>query len=369
VSAAAIPLVNLDRQYAAIKDEVAAAISEVLESKAFILGPYVQRFEAAFAVFQGTKHAIGCSSGTSAISLALEALGIGEGDEVVTVGHTFSASAGAIRHVGATPVFVDIEPAAYTMDVSALKSALTKRTKAILPVHLYGTPCRMSDMAELARATGIAIVEDAAQAHGATQGGRKMGGFGSAATFSFYPGKNLGAYGDAGAIVTNDDALAERLRKLRDHGRLSKYTHDVAGYNHRMDGIQGAVLSVKLKYLSKWNERRRAVAKRYDAALRPLGFKTIEPPGDTVSAYHLYVVEVSNRDAVQKALSTAGIASGVHYPVPLHKQPAYRRWSADVVLPVTERIAERILSLPICADISDAEQDRVISAFMASARI
>jgi dTDP-4-amino-4,6-dideoxygalactose transaminase len=369
MSAATIPFVNLDRQYAAIKDEVATAIAQVLESKAFILGPYVQSFEAAFAEFQDAKHAIGCSSGTSAISLALEALGVGEGDEVVTVAHTFSASAGAIRHVGATPVFVDIEPAAYTMDVRALKSAVTKRTKAILPVHLYGTPCRMSEMVEFARAQGIAIVEDAAQAHGATQSGKNMGGFGNAATFSFYPGKNLGAYGDAGAIVTNDDALAERVRKLRDHGRTSKYMHDVAGYNHRMDGIQGAVLSVKLKYLSKWNERRRAVAKRYDAALRPLGFKTVEPPADTVSAYHLYVVEVSNRDAVQKALSDVGIATGVHYPVPLHKQAAYRRWSAKVVLPVTERIAERILSLPICADISDAEQDRVISALTAVAKI
>jgi dTDP-4-amino-4,6-dideoxygalactose transaminase len=369
VSAATIPFVNLDRQYAAIKDEIAAAIAAVLESKAFILGPHVRSFEAAFASFQGAKHAIGCSSGTSAISLVLEAMGIGAGDEVVTVAHTFSATAGAIRHVGATPVFVDIEPTAYTMDVSAMQAAVTKRTKAILPVHLYGTPCAMSEIADFARGRGLAIVEDAAQAHGATRGGKSMGAFGSAATFSFYPGKNLGAYGDAGAIVTDDDALAERIRKLRDHGRTSKYTHDIAGYNHRMDGIQGAVLSVKLEYLAKWNERRRAVAKRYDAALRPLGFKTIEPPADALSAYHLYVVEVSNRDAVQKALRDAGIETGVHYPVPLHKQPAYRRWSAEVVLPVTERIAERVLSLPICGDISDAEQDRVIAAFTAVANI
>jgi dTDP-4-amino-4,6-dideoxygalactose transaminase len=359
-----IPFVNLDRQYDALRDEIATAIGQVLDSKAFILGPYVEKFEREFAAFHDTKHAIGCSSGTSAISLAVEALGIGGGDEVVTVGHTFAASAGAIRHAGAVPVFIDIEPAAYTMDVGAIEAAITSRTKAIMPVHIYGTPCDMPGIGEIAKRRGIAVIEDAAQAHGATIGGRKIGGFGAAATFSFYPGKNLGAYGDAGAVVTNDDALAERIRKLRDHGRMSKYLHDVIGYNHRIDGIQGAILSVKLKYLAAWNERRRAVAARYDAAFRPRGFKTIEPPSGTESVYHLYVVEVSNRDVVQHALADRGIATGVHYPVPLNKQPAFAPWSGDAPLPVTERIVPRIVSLPICAEITNGEQDQVIAAFL-----
>ena len=363
-----VPLVNLDRQYETIRADVQAAINRVLESKAFILGPFTEAFERDFAAFQGARHAIGCSSGTSAISLVLEALGIGPGHEVVTVGHTFAASASAIRHAGAVPVFVDIEPAAYTMDPACLEAALTPRTKAIMPVHLYGTSCDMPAIAAVAERHGLVVLEDAAQAHGASWNGQPAGSQGRAATFSFYPGKNLGAYGDAGAITTNDDALAERLRKLRDHGRLSKYLHDIIGYNHRMDGIQSAILSVKLRYLAGWNERRRAVAARYDAALRPLGLKTIEPPKAVTPVYHLYVVEVANRDAVQKALSAAGIASGVHYPVPLHRQPAFAPWSGSARLPVTERIVERIVSLPICADISDEEQDTVIDAFTAVAR-
>lgn len=361
---AKIPFVNLDRQYDALRVEIAAAIDQVLDSKAFILGPHVEKFEREFATFQNTKHAIGCSSGTSAISLVLEALGIGHGDEVVTVGHTFAASASAIRHVGASPVFVDIEPDAYTMDVGSLESAITARTKAIMPVHIYGTPCNMLAINEIAERRGIAVLEDAAQAHGATIRDRKIGGFGNAATFSFYPGKNLGAYGDAGAVVTNDDALADRVRKLRDHGRLSKYVHDVVGYNHRIDGIQGAILSVKLRYLAAWNERRRIVASRYDAALCARGFKTIKRPPGSGCVYHLYVVEVSNRDAVQNALAERGIATGVHYPVPLNRQPAFAPWAAGVSLPVTERIVPRILSLPICAEITDEEQDQVIAAFL-----
>jgi len=359
-----IPFVNLDRQYDALRGEMANAIEQVLDAKAFILGPYVEKFEREFATFQDTRHAIGCSSGTSAISLVLEALGIGGGDEIVTVGHTFAASAGAIRHVGAVPVFIDIEPAAYTMDVDCIESAITSRTKAIMPVHIYGTPCDMLAIGEIAKGRGIAVIEDAAQAHGAAIGGRKIGAFGTAATFSFYPGKNLGAYGDAGAIVTNDDALADRIRKLRNHGRMSKYLHDIVGYNHRIDGIQGAVLSVKLKYLAAWNERRRAVAARYDAAFRPLGFKTIVPLPGIECVYHLYVVEVSNRDVVQHALADRGVATGVHYPVPLNKQPAFASWAAGTVLPVTERIVPRIVSLPICAEITDEEQDRVIAAFL-----
>lgn len=363
-----IPLVNLDRQYDGLRDEVAGAIAEVLESKEFILGPYVSRFESEFAIYHGVAHAIGCSSGTSAISLALEALGVRAGDEVITVGHTFAASAGAIRNVGALPVFVDIEPAAYCMDPRAIEEVITPRTKAIMPVHIYGTPCDMSAIGEIASRHALAVVEDAAQAHGATFKGRRIGGFGNAATFSFYPGKNLGAYGDAGAITTNDDALAGHMRKLRDHGRTSKYMHDIVGYNHRMDGIQAAVLSVKLKYLDGWNSRRRAVAARYDATFRARGFKTMKPSPEATSVYHLYVVEASNRDVVRDALAQCGIASGVHYPVPLEKQPAFKPWAGRASLAVTERIAERIVSLPICGDITDEEQDRVIEAFLEIAR-
>lgn len=365
---AAIPFVNLDRQYETIREEVGVAISQVLASKAYILGPYVECFEREFAAYQGVQHAIGCSSGTSAISLVLEAIGVGPGDEVITVGHTFAASGNAIRNVGATPVFVDIEPDAYTMDPGALESAISERTRAVMPVHIYGTPCDMTAILAIAARRQLAVVEDAAQAHGARWAGRQVGGFGRAATFSYYPGKNLGAYGDAGAVTTNDAGVAERVRKLRDHGRLSKYVHDIVGYNHRMDGLQGAVLSVKLRHLSGWNDRRRAAAARYDAALHPRGFKTVRPAAAATPVYHLYVVETSNRDAVQRALAEQGIATGVHYPVPLHKQEAFAPWSQGTVLPVTERIAERIVSLPICADITDQEQDRVIEAFAAIAR-
>ncbi len=359
-----IPFVNLDRQYEALRGEIGTAIGRVLETKAFILGPFVEEFERAFANFIGAKHAIGCSSGTSAISLVLEALGIGPGDEVITVGHTFAASAGAIRHVGAIPVFVDIEPNAYGLDPGALEPAITARTKAIMPVHIYGTPCDMAAICEVAARYKLAVIEDAAQAHGASIGNRMAGSFGSAATFSFYPGKNLGAYGDAGAITTNDDALDQRIRKLRDHGRMSKYMHDIIGYNHRMDGIQGAVLSVKLKHLAAWNARRRAVAARYDAALRQRGFKTTEPAAGANSVYHLYVVETSNRDVVQKVLAERGIATGVHYPVPLNKQPAFAHWANGTTLPVTEGITTRVVSLPICGEITDEEQNRVIETFL-----
>lgn len=365
---ASIPLVNLDRQYETIREEVAEAIQRVLESKAFILGPFVESLEREFAAFHGVRHAVGCSSGTSAISLALEAMGIGPGDEVVTVGLTFAASANAVRNVGAIPVFVDIEPASYTMDPAALEAAITPKTRAILPVHLYGTPCDMDAIGDIAVRRDIDVLEDAAQAHGAAWNGRKVGGLGRAATFSFYPGKNMGAYGDAGAVTTNDQGLADSIRRLRDHGRVSKYTHDIVGYNHRMDGIQGAILSVKLRHLPQWNERRRAVAGRYDAALRPAGFKTIEPPFRATSVYHLYVVEVSNREAVQRALADCGIATGVHYPVPLHRQQAFAPWAGGRSLPVTEEVAGRVVSLPICGDISDAEQDRVVDVFRAVAR-
>lgn len=363
-----IPFVNLDRQYQALRSEIGEAIQRVLDSKAFIQGPFVEEFERSFAAFSGSRHVVGCSNGTAAITLALEAAGIGLGDEVITTTHTFAATASAIRSVGGTPVFVDIEREAYTIDIGAVRAAITSRTRAIIPVHIYGTPCDMPALVELASRHGLLIIEDAAQAHGASILGRGVGNYGIAGTYSFYPGKNLGAYGDAGAVVTNDDQLAERLRKLRNHGRSSKYLHDIVGSNQRMDGLQGAILSVKLSRLARWNLRRRELAARYDAAFGPHQFKTIQPLADAVPVYHLYVVEVSNRDEVQQHLVATGIETGVHYPVPLHLQPAFKCFSGVVALPVSEAISGRILSLPICGDLDDDEQDRVIEEFLKVAR-
>ena len=363
-----IPLVNLGRQYDSMREEIDSAIRAVINSRSFIQGPFVEAFERSFAAFCGAQHAIGCSNGTAAISLALEAAGVRSGDEVITVAHTFAASANAICNIGAVPVFVDIEPDSYTIAVENVAAALTKRTRAILPVHIYGTPCNMVDLAAVVAGRDIVIVEDAAQAHGALSDGKPVGTFATAATFSFYPGKNLGAYGDAGAVTTNDTAIAERLRKLRDHGRSSKYLHDSVGYNHRMDGIQGAILSVKLERLAQWNETRRKLAARYDSAFRQCGFKTISPSNRTQPVYHLYVVECANRNEVQAILAAAGIDTGVHYPVALHRQVSFAQQSANVSLPVTERISDRILSLPMCADLIESEQDRIIEQFLRVAR-
>jgi dTDP-4-amino-4,6-dideoxygalactose transaminase len=360
-----IPFVNLSRQVKALRPELLSAVEEVLSDRTFILGKHVQGFEDNFAAAHGVSHGIGCASGTAAIFLILKALGIQPGDEVIVPSHTFIASASAVCHAGATPVFADIEPRAYTLDPASVAEKLSPRTRAIMPVHIYGTPCRLDLIADLGRSTQASVIEDAAQAHLASYNGRHVGSWGDAATFSFYPGKNLGAFGDAGMVVTNDAALAQHVRLLRDHGRQSKYVHEIPGYNYRMDGLQAAFLSVKLRYLARWNDRRREVAARYDDALQPLGFKVIEP--HDVSAYHLYVVEVSNRDEVQTYLKERGIATGVHYPVPLHRQPAFRELGS-ASLPVTETIVQRILSLPICGEISDSEQARVIETFLEVAR-
>jgi dTDP-4-amino-4,6-dideoxygalactose transaminase len=369
-SSSLIPLANLARQHAELAAPLHAAIDAVFASSAFISGPFVEKFERAYSERLGSPavRTIGVSNGTSAISLVLEALGIGAGDEVILPGHTFIATAEAVRHVGATPVLCDIETASYTADPASIASLVTERTKAVLPVHLNGIPADIDAIAAvLPRDRPIAVVEDAAQAHLATLRGRPLGTIGIAGTFSFFPAKNLGACGDAGAVVTRDAALAERVAKLRNHGRVTKYEHDIVGYNHRMDGLQGAILAVKLAYLPAWNARRRLLAEAYDARLRPAGFKTIEPNPDGEGVYHLYVVEVSNRDAVQAALDARGIASGIHYPVPLHRQPALRRWARGA-LPHTERIVPRILSLPLCPYLSDDELDRIVEGFHTVAR-
>jgi dTDP-4-amino-4,6-dideoxygalactose transaminase len=364
-----IPFVDLEGQYRKLKPQIASAIDEVLESRAFIQGPFAARFEKEFADVLGARHGIGCANGTAAISLALEAMGIGRGDEVITVSHTFFATAEAIYHVGATPVFVDIDPDSYTLDAALLEAAITPRTKAIIAVHLYGTPADMDAINAVAARHGLKVVEDAAQAHLATYRGKSAGTLGDAASFSFYPGKNLGAFGDAGFITTSSDETAQRLRRLRDHGRLSKYEHDVIGYNQRMDGLQAAILSVKLKYLAEWTETRRRNAARYDARLQAKGFKTIKAPDHTRSAYHLYVVEVENREEMLKILGEAGIGCGVHYPVPLHLQPALKqRITGRDALPHTERAAARVLSLPMCGELTEDGVERVCDTFLAHAR-
>ncbi len=365
-----VPFVDLGALHARLKPELMQAMEAVLDARAFIKGPYLARFEQDFAASLGVAHAVGCSNGTSALALILEALGIGPGDEVIVPAHTFIATAEAVCHVGATPVFADIEPGSYTLDPEAAAQAVTPRTRAIIPVHLYGTPARMDALSALAERHGLHLVEDCAQAHLAAFQGRSVGGLGAAGSFSFFPGKNLGALGDAGAVTTGDAVLAEAVRCLADHGRLSKYEHSRVGYNHRMDGLQAAVLSVKLPHLAEATRRRQKAAAHYDQALKPRGFKVIEPPpGATACVYHLYVAEVADRDRVQAELAAAGIETGVHYPLPLHLQPAFAHLGGRKgQFPVTERAAVQVLSLPICGEITADKLAYVCERLLAVAR-
>jgi len=351
-----IPFVNLGRQIERLRPDLVAAFEAVLDSRGFIKGPHVATFEAAFAKAIDTPHAVGCANGTAAVALALEAAGIGAGDEVIVPSHTFIATGEAVCHVGATPVFCDIDPDTYTLDPKDVERRLTPRTRAIIPVHIYGTPADMDAIMAIASAHNLVVVEDCAQAHLATYKGRSAGTIGTAGSFSFFPGKNLGALGDAGAVVTVDAELAERVRKLADHGRLSKYEHDIVGYNQRLDGLQAAMLSVKLPHLRAWTERRQRIAAYYDSRLKPAGVKVIEAPEGATSVYHLYVIEVDDQQKTAAALSALGVETGVHYPCPLHLQPAFRHLRGDA-LPNAERAALRILSLPICGEITDEEAE------------
>jgi dTDP-4-amino-4,6-dideoxygalactose transaminase len=362
-----IPFVDLKAQYEALKPEIQAAIDEVFRAGVFIQGPSVAKFEAEFAGKLGAAHGICCSNGTAALSLALEALGVGRGDEVITVAHTFIGTAEAVCHVGAKPVFVDIDPRSYCIDSAKLEAAITPHTRAVIPVHLYGTPCDMDSILYVARKHGLKVIEDTAQAHLATYMGRCAGTLGDCGTFSFYPAKNLGAYGDAGFISCGSIETSGLLRRLRDHGRTSKYEHEIVGYNQRMDALQAAVLSVKLKHLDDWIAARRRLAARYDSRLRSAGFKTIEPTEGSAPVYHLYVVEMSNREEVANALSQEGIATGVHYPLPLHLQPAFAHETPSS-LPITELVAKRVLSLPIYPELADEDVDRICEIFLKHAR-
>jgi dTDP-4-amino-4,6-dideoxygalactose transaminase len=350
-----VPLVDLKAQCKDIGDEVVAEIKRVMESCAFAGGPFVERFEEEFASFCRCKHAIGLGSGTEALWLVLLASGIGPGDEVITVPNTFIATAEAISFCGAKPVFVDIDEKTYTMNPDLLARAITPRTKAIIPVHLFGQMAEMDPIMEFAEKKGLLVIEDACQAHGARYKDRPAGSIGDAGCFSFYPGKNLGAYGEAGAIVTNNTEIDSRVRILRDHGQPKKYYHDMIGWNARMDGLQGAILSVKLKFLEQWNDARRKYAALYNNFLAELDGIIIPHEADYARhVYHIYAIRVQNRDVLIDALAKEGIHCGIHYPVPVHLQEAYRfLWQKKGSFPLSEKCAEELVSLPMYPEIGE----------------
>jgi dTDP-4-amino-4,6-dideoxygalactose transaminase len=358
-----VPFLDLKAQFALIQSRVQKEILEVAESATYVLGPKVAAFERAFAAHHGAKHCVGVNSGTSALHLALIAAGVGPGDEVLTVPMTFVATSWAISYVGATPVFVDVDPVTCTMDVSRLEQKITPRTRAILPVHLYGQPADLGPLLEISRRHGIPLVEDAAQAHGARYQDRPVGTFGLCGCFSFYPGKNLGAFGEGGAVVTNDDQAATRLRKLRDHAQGQRYHHDEIGFNYRMDAIQGAVLNVKLDYLADWTEARRRLAARYRTLLAGLPLTLPAEADGRYHVWHLFVVRLPERDRVKKELEGRGVQTGLHYPVPVHLQKAYEHLGhCPGDFPVAERIGNECLTLPMFPEMTDAQQDAVCDA-------
>jgi dTDP-4-amino-4,6-dideoxygalactose transaminase len=348
-----VPFVDLAAQYAAISAEIDEAIARAVRSTAYILGRELSLFEEEFASYCEATCAVGVDSGTSALELALRAYAIGPGDEVITAANTFIATALAISYTGATPVLVDADPVTYTIDVARLELAITPRTRAIIPVHLYGHPADMDPIVELARRRGLVVIEDACQAHGARYKGKRVGSLGHAAAFSFYPGKNLGAYGDGGIVVTNDDRVADTLRLLRNYGQRQKYQHEVRGYNRRLDTLQAAVLRVKLRYLDAWNAARRAHARLYRRLLGPSGATLPQQAEYAESVWHLYVIQSADRGALRARLADQAIATGIHYPIPIHLQPAYRDLGYQRgAFPIAERLANRILSLPMYAEVT-----------------
>ncbi|MDL1892494.1 DegT/DnrJ/EryC1/StrS family aminotransferase [Sphingobacteriales bacterium CHB3] len=359
-----VPFVDLHAQYQSLKHEMLPAVEKIMETSQFILGKAVEDFEKQFAAAHGMKHCIGVGTGTDALHVVLWALNIGSGDEVITVSHTFIATAEAISLTGAKPVFVDIDPETYTMNPALLEKAITPKTKAIIPVHLYGQPAAMADIMAIANRHGIPVVEDACQAHLAQYEGKFVGQFGVAAAFSFYPGKNLGAYGEGGGVTTNDDALAKKIRMLRDHGSEKKYHHAVWGHNYRLDGIQGAVLGVKLPRLNEWTEARRRHAAQYTRLLNGLGDMVLPQESNRARhVYHLFVVQTQHREALQAHLASREVFTGLHYPLPLHLQDAYKDLGyTRGDFPVTERLAERGLSLPMFSELTDEQIAYVVSS-------
>jgi dTDP-4-amino-4,6-dideoxygalactose transaminase len=359
-----IPLVDLHAQYRPLKEEILERIGEILDGMRLFLGPNVLAFEREFAAYHEVGHAVGISDGTMALQLALLACGVGTGAEVLTVSHTFIATAEAITLVGARPVFVDVDPGTYTMDVRRLEGRITPCTRAIIPVHLYGQPADMDPIMEIAERHGLWVIEDASQSHGARYRGRRTGGLGHMAAFSFYYSKNLGAYGEAGMVTTNDGELARKVRMLRDHGSVQRYHHEMIGLNGRLDEVQAAVLRAKLPHLEEWNEQRRAHAAHYGELLSDLKEVTLpEVAGYAEHVYHLYVVRVPRRDELKEVLARQGIGTGIHYPIPCHLQPAFRYLGYQVGdLPVTERIAGEVLSLPMYPELMAEQRLYVVNA-------
>lgn len=357
---ASVPFLDLQAQYRSISDEVDAAVARVLASAQFVLGPEVEAFESEFAAYCEAAHCLGVNSGTSALHLALLAAGVGPGDEVITVAHTFVATVAAIGYCGATPVLVDVRADSSTMDPELVERAITPRTRAIIPVHLYGHCADMDPICEIARAHGLVVVEDAAQAHGARYRGHRAGGIGAMACFSFYPGKNLGAYGEGGAVVTSDAELAARIRMLRDHGQSRKYQHEVLGYNMRLEALQAAVLRVKLRRLDGWNADRRRVAELYRRELAGAGVRLAADMVYTEPVHHVFPVFTPNRDRLLSALVDSGIGASIHYPVPVHLQPAFADLGYHAgALPVSERLAGETLSLPMYPELDEEAVGRV----------
>src|SRR5438309_568066 len=361
-----IPLVDLKAQYATIRDEVRKAIDDVLESMQLTIGPNVKAFDEEFARYIGTKHSVGVGSGTDALQLAIRACGVSSGDEVITVSHTFFATVEAILYANARPILVEVDERTMNMDAAAVAAAITPRTKAIIPVHLYGRTVDLKPLRQIAQDRNIMIIEDAAQAHGALlDDGKKAGAGGRVNCFSFYCSKNLGAYGEAGSITTNDEKLADDLRALREHGQSTRYYHPIVGYNARLDEIQAAILRIKLRHLDEWNARRQAIAARYNRQLAGLDVITPEIPTGGRHVFYCYAIRVpgGRRDALRAYLTERGIGTQIHYPVPIHMQEAaqflgYRKGD----LPVTEKVAGEVLSLPMFAELNDAQIDRVATS-------
>jgi dTDP-4-amino-4,6-dideoxygalactose transaminase len=351
-----IPLVDLKAEYLSIQAEIDTAIQRVVNNTSFILGKEVAEFEHAFASYVSCKGAVGVASGTAALQLALRSIGLGPGDEVITTALTFIATAEAISHTGARPVFVDIDEQTYNIDPYAIDKAITSRTKAIIPVHLYGQSVRMDEIVDIAKRHSLWLIEDAAQAHGAEYQERRCGSWGNLACFSFYPGKNLGAYGDAGIVTGNDEELLKKVSLLRDHGRVTKYEHIEIGFGERLDAIQAAILSAKLPFLEVWIEARRAHARLYNHLFSESNVVIPFEIPEVRHVYHMYVVRVQQRDAVLARLKSKGIGAGIHYPIPLHRQPAYlKQGSGKIKLPITEKVVGEILSLPIYPNLNDEQ--------------
>ncbi len=358
-----VPFVDLKAQYQTIKSEIEAAISRVVESGRYILGPEVENFEKDFAEYVGARFCVGVNSGTAALQLALMATGVGATDEVIVPANTFFATAETVSTAGARPVFVDADAVAYTIDVSKIENAITPRTRAIIPVHLYGQPADLDPIFEIARRHNLSVIEDAAQAHGAEYKGHRVGALGDVGCFSFYPAKNLGAYGDAGAIVTDDDMVARRIKLLRDHGSDRKYYHEIVGYNFRLETLQAAVLAVKLRHLESWTRLRRRHAAQYHELLKTSSLVLPRELEYARHVYHLYVVQSDRRDELQRKLAAAGVQTGIHYPVPIHLQPAYSSLGYRAGdFPETEKQSQRVLSLPMFAELTDVQINLVAEA-------